>query len=56
MAAPPEPPVDPARPQQTVGVYDRPASADRRRRLLKIAVGVALAAAAAAGFWMLDPG
>lgn len=40
------------RPRGAVGVYDRPASADRRARLVRVAVAiVALAGAAVSGWW-----
>jgi len=42
---------DPSR-RGTVGVYDRPASADRRGRLIKVGVWVIAAATAVAGWWL----
>lgn len=39
------------RPRGTVGVYERPDSADRRARLVRAAVAVAAVAGAAAGWW-----
>jgi multidrug resistance efflux pump len=35
----------------TVGVYDRPASADRRERWLKATVWIVAVAAAVGGWW-----
>lgn len=39
------------RPRGTVGVYERPASAGRRARLVRVAVAVVAAAGAAASAW-----
>jgi len=48
---------DDGRRRGTVGVYDRPASADRRARLVRLAVwGVAAAAALGGWWWAGAPG
>jgi hypothetical protein len=47
MAGAPEEP-----PQGTVGIYDRPAGADRRATIVKVVVAAVAVAASAAGYWM----
>jgi hypothetical protein len=44
----------PGPPRGTVGVYDRPAGADRRVTLVKALVVAVSVAAAAASAWMFD--
>lgn len=41
-------------PRGTVGVYDRPAGADRRPLAVRIAIAAIAAAAAMLGWWMFD--
>jgi len=47
---------DAARPRGTVGVYDRPAAADRRPRMLRVLVAVVAVVASVAGWWLLGAG